>query len=256
MKKILTFVIATALCSQAFGWGGVGHRVIVEIAQRNLTAKAKENISKYMNYDLKKEAVWMDTHRNDEPIAYTTAWHVYNVEGDGTYDPNPRLYKGDCIHALKVADYNLRQYERLTDSAVVMNLRMLLHFVGDMHCPTHSYVPGPRAHWRCELNGKKMSFHGVYDSMPEWLHPNESVADVATEIDNAKKSEIKHIQRGDLHDWAHDIGSKNAVIYEWNEHNRKVLDPNTVELSRELVNLQIRNAGYRLAYLLDQYFGK
>ena len=92
--------------------------------------------------------------------------------------------------------------------------------------------------------------------MPEWLHPNESVADVATEIDTAKKGEIKRIQRGDFHDWAHDIGSRNAIIYKWNEHNRKVLDPNTVELSRELVNLQIRNAGYRLAYLLDQYFGK
>ena len=54
MKKILTFVLAAALCSQAFGWGGVGHRVIVEIAQRNLTEKAKANIAKYMNYDLKK----------------------------------------------------------------------------------------------------------------------------------------------------------------------------------------------------------
>ena len=46
------------------------------------------------------------------------------------------------------------------------------------------------------------------------------------------------------------------MIYKWNEHNRKVLDPNTVELSRELVNLQMRDAGYRLAYLLDKYFGK
>ena len=49
MKRILTFVAATALCLQAFGWGGVGHRVIVEIAQRNLTEKAKANIAKYMD---------------------------------------------------------------------------------------------------------------------------------------------------------------------------------------------------------------
>ena len=136
MKKFFIFATIAMLSIEAFGWGGVGHRVIVEIAQRNLTEKAKENISKYMNYDLKKEAVWMDTHRRDEPIAYTTAWHVYNVDEQGVYDPNPRLYKGDCIHALKIADYNLSKYKQLTDSAVVMNLRMLLHFVGDMHCPT------------------------------------------------------------------------------------------------------------------------
>ena len=76
MRKVVTFVAAAVLCFQAFGWGGVGHRVIVEIAQRNLTEKAKENISKYMDYDLKKEAVWMDVHRHDKPIAYTTSWHV------------------------------------------------------------------------------------------------------------------------------------------------------------------------------------
>lgn len=257
MKKLFLLVaIATLGAQSANAWGTLGHKVIVEIAKRHISEQTKANIAKYMPYDMCDDALWMDDHRKDKPIAYTTAWHVYNVDENYEYDPNPRLYKGDAIHALKIAEYNLRNYREQTDSTVLMNLRMVLHFAGDIHCPTHSYVPGPRAHWSCELNGKKISFHGVYDYMPEWLHPNRSVADVATEIDNAKKSEIKRIQRGDFHDWAHDIGSRNAVIYKWNEHNRKVLDPNTVELSRDLVNLQMRNAGYRLAYLLDKYFGK
>ena len=256
MKKIFTFAVAVALCSQAFGWGGVGHRTIVEIAQRNLTAKAKENISKYMNYDLKKEAVWMDEHRNDNPIAYTTSWHVYNIDERSVYDPNPRLYKGDCIHALKIADYNLRQYERLTDSAVVFNLRMLLHFVGDMHCPTHSYVPGPRCFWPCTLNGKEYTFHGVYDKMPQLIHEGKKPDQIADELDTWKKSEIKKVTKGDLHDWVHEVGSDNAIIYKWNPHNTPVLDEKTIELSTELVNKQMQRAGYRLAYLLNLYFGK
>ena len=256
MKKIFTFAVAVALCSQAFGWGGVGHRTIVEIAQRNLTAKAKENISKYMNYDLKKEAVWMDEHRNDKPIAYTTAWHVYNIDERSVYDPNPRLYKGDCIHAIKIADYNLRQYERLTDSAVVFNLRMLLHFVGDMHCPTHSYVPGPRCFWPCTLNGKEYTFHGVYDKMPQFVHEGKKPDQIADELDTWKKSEIKKVTKGGFHDWVHEVGSDNTVIYKWNPHNTPVLDEKTVELSAELVNKQMQRAGYRLAYLLNLYFGK
>ena len=257
MRKIFTLVLAAALCSQAFGWGGVGHRVIVEIAQRNLTEKAKENISKYMNYDLKKEAVWMDTHRKDEPIAYTTAWHVYNIDENSVYDPNPRLYKGDCIHALKIADYNLSKYEQLTDSAVVMNLRMLLHFVGDMHCPTHSYVPGPRCFWPCTLNGKKYkAFHGLYDKMPQLIHKGKKDNQIADELDVLKKGQIKKIVKGDLHEWVHQVGSDNKVIYEWNPHNTPVLKDNTIELSTELVNKQMQYAGYRLAYLLNKYFGK
>ncbi|MBP3423652.1 MAG: S1/P1 nuclease [Alistipes sp.] len=256
MRKFFTLVLAAALCSQAFGWGGVGHRVIVEIAQRNLTEKAKENISKYMNYDLKKEAVWMDIHRTDEPIAYTTSWHVYNVDGESTYDPNPRLYKGDCVHALKIADYNLSRYEKLTDSAVVFNLRMLLHFVGDLHCPTHSYVPGPRCFWPCTLNGKKYKFHGVYDKMPQLIHAGKKDNDIAAELDVLKKCQIKKIVKGDLHEWVAQIGSDNKVIYEWNPHNTPVLRDDTIELSTELVNKQMTYAGYRLAYLLNKYFGK
>ena len=257
MRKVVTFVAAAVLCFQAFGWGGVGHRVIVEIAQRNLTEKAKENISKYMDYDLKKEAVWMDVHRHDKPIAYTTAWHVYNVDEKSLYDPNPRLYKGDCVHALKVADYNLRKYEQLTDSAVVFNLRMLLHFVGDLHCPTHSYVPGPRCFWPCTLNGKEYkAFHGLYDKMPQLIHKGKKDNDIAAELDVLKKGQIKKITKGDLHDWVHQIGSDNKVIYEWNPHNTPVLKDNTIELSTELVNKQMQYAGYRLAYLLNLYFDK
>ncbi len=258
MKRILLFAVALLFAAQsALAWGGLGHRVVVGVAQRHLTEKTKANIAKYFDYDLKKDAVWMDHHRKDEPIAYTTSWHVYNVDADHNYDPNPRLYKGDVLHALHIADYNLSHYEKLTDSAVVMNVRMLIHFVGDLHCPTHSYFPGPRCFWKCMLNGKERSFHGVYDAMPALVHGKKANPDeVAAEIDNLKKGAIKRVQRGCPVSWAKECGDNNAVIYEWNPFNTEVLRDDTVELSRDLVNLQMRNAGYRLAYLLNRYFGK
>ena len=251
----MLLAIAIVGIESASAWGKLGHDVIVEVAKRHLTENTKRNIAKYMPYDITSESVYMDIHRNDKEIGYTTAWHVYNVDENGEYDMNPRLYKGDAILAMKVVDHNFNKLDRLTDSAVVMNLRCLLHFAGDMHCPTHSYVPGPRCHWPCELNGKKhKSFHGVYDYMPVMLHPNKSCVEIAAEIDNAKKSEIKRIQKGTLLEWVKEIGTMNAVIYEWNPHNTKVLNPDTIELSRELVDTQMRNAGYRLAHLLNKYF--
>lgn len=258
MRRIfILLLIFSASINSAFAWGEFGHKVIVEIAKRHITEKAKANIAKYIPYDITEDAVYMDAHRKDKEIGYTTAWHVYNLDERYEYDMNPRLYKGDAILAMKVVEHNLTKQERLTDSAIVMNIRCLIHFAGDMHCPTHSYVPGPRCFWPCELNGRKFStFHAVYDHMPKMVHPNKSFAEVATEIDNAKKREIKRVQQGDLHDWARDIGLQNHKIYEWNPHNTKVLNENTVELSRSLINLQMRNAGYRLAYLLNRYFDK
>ena len=257
MKRIIIIAVFALLTftHNAFAWGEFGHKAIVEIAKRHLTEKAKQNIAKYFSYDITDDAVYMDDHRYDEPILYTKSWHVYNVDENGVYDMNPRIRKGDAVLSIKIADYNLSNLERLTDSAVVMNVRMLIHFAGDIHCPTHSFVPGPRCFWPCELNGKKYkSFHSVYDYMPDEVYEGMSYTELAAKLDNASKGEIKRIQKGYIHEWINEIGKRNSIIYKWNPHNTKVLNPKTIELSHELIDLQMRNAGYRLALLLNRYF--
>lgn len=259
MRKILFLLFAAVATAgqPVFAWGRFGHEVVIKVAERHLTDRAKAQIARYMPYDLKTDAVWMDHHRKDKEIAYTTAWHVYNVDDNHDYDPNPRLSKGDIMTGMRTADYNLRHYERSTDSAVLMNLRMILHFVGDMHCPTHSYFPGPRCFWPCTLCGEaQKSFHSVYDRMPELLYGDFTAEEVAARIDTLGQEEIVRTQAGTFLDWIRDCGDRNCVIYNWNPFNTEVLDPNTVELSRELVTVQMRNAGYRLASLLNGYFDK
>ncbi len=258
MKRILaTILLATVLCLNVSAWGRLGHQTVVAIAQRHLTEKTKAGIARYFDYDLKKDAVWMDKHRHDTPIEYTTAWHVYNVNDKHEYDPNPRLKKGDCIFGMYVADYNLRHYQELTDSAVVMNVRMIIHFVGDLHCPVHSYFPGPRNFWPCSLNGEQIStFHSLYDGMPDRLWPELSADELASLLDDCGRCKMRKIAKGSFIDWVKLIADRNAGIYDFNAPLTKELDPDTVEKSREIVALQLRDAGYRLARLLNEYFGK
>ncbi len=258
MRKLIFVLCAVVMCANsAMGWGRLGHAAIVGVAQRHLTEKAKANIAKYIDYDLKKDAVWMDEHRRDEGIAYTSSWHTYSTFENHEYDPNPRLYKGDCVLALNVADYNLKRYKTLTDSAVVFNIRMLIHFVGDLHCPTHGYPHNSNYKWSCEFKGKKQkTFHSIYDKMPSWIWPKTKADVVAEKIDNCSKGEIKKIQKGDVYTWVYEICEDSAAILEWNPIDTYNLNPETVELSRDLVNTQMRNAGYRLAYLLNKYFDK
>ena len=108
MKRFLILAVcAIVLVSPtAQAWGVLGHQVIVEIAKRHITPKAKSNIAKYIPYDITKDAVYMDIHRNDKEIGYTTAWHVYNVDENGEYD----------FEALEAIDLELlnSDLERLT----------------------------------------------------------------------------------------------------------------------------------------------
>ena len=260
MRRALIILLTLLLCYQsAWAWGKLGHEVVIEVAKRHLTPRTKANIAKYMPYDITSEALWMDKHRRDEGLEYTSHWHGADYDTSNMrYLPTTRLAKGgDVIRALRVADYNLSHYERLTDSAVVMNLRMVLHFVGDMHCPSHSLPNGVKVRWDCTINGKQSNFHSLYDRIPNQLYGKKTpAAEVAATLDNCKKSEIKEIVDGDVLEWVHECFQRNSTIFDINPFGTPELDPQTVEKSRALVDIQLRNAGYRLAKKLNQYFNK
>ena len=45
---------------------------------------------------------------------------------------------------------------------VRLNLMYVIHIVGDMHCPSHVKYPGCKSGC-ADLNGKKMSYHAMWD---------------------------------------------------------------------------------------------
>lgn len=262
MKRIaLMTAFICIFAADALAWGCLGHEVVIAVAQRHLTEKTKKNIAKFIDYDLKKDAVWMDEHRHDEPIAYSTTWHTSYFDKDFNYTPNVtrKIATGDVFRALTLAEATFRNngYKRHCDSVVVFHLRSLIHFVGDMHCPSHTYYDGLSAKWgEVGLNGKTYcSFHVVYDAMPSLIWGKMSADEIAAQIDNASKREIKKIVSGDLYEWLSKAARMNRVIYDWNPDCPAVLRDDTVNLSVDLVNTQMRNAGYQLAYLLNLYFG-
>lgn len=265
MKKLL--LCALSLClgiESSLAWGGYGHRTVVEIAKRHLTEKTKENIAKYIPYDITKDASYMDRIRGKKsPYRFTNSWHSYYYDSKLRHDPNVpnKVKNGDALRALDLADRNLSMYKELSDSAVIFNIRMVLHFVGDMHCPSHcKYINGrddakPKVH----LKGVEMgSFHGFYDRMPESIYGGEkSVAELAAELDTYSKGQIKRICKGNHHDWAQDCMQTTNVIHKWNPNDgTKDLRDDTIELSKPVIDKQLRHAGYRMAHLLNRYFGE
>lgn len=261
MKKFLLVVLIFIMSLEvASAYGRHGHEIVIAVAQRHLTEKTKENLAKYFSYDLKVDAVWMDTYRRTEPIEFTTNWHTCYFDENMHYDPFylRKMETGDLVRALQLADAAVAdgRYRNLSDEAVVFAVRMLIHFVGDVHCPTHTVLPSAQNKKPCMLNGKEYTYHSVYDKMPSLIWGKTPADEVAAKIDNASRKEIKNIVKGNVIDWLNGMVKGNAQIHEWNKPGVEVMRDDTVELSTELVNRQMRDGGYRLAYLLNMYFGK
>ena len=129
--------------------------------------------------------------------------------------------------------------------------------MGDMHCPVHTHIEGVTTTWKCSLKGEEWEkIHAIYDKMPAWLydHNNLTYEQIAEQIDTLSKKEIKAVTAGELLDWAHDAATKSVKIYDINPMFQYELDDDTVEKSREIIATQLRNAGYRLAAKLNEYF--
>ena len=140
MKKLLLLLLFAGLLNtgSVFGWGREGHETIAKIAERNLTKKAKKRIEKYLGgHSIVYFAKWMDEYRHTPEYKFTNNWHTVPVNAGLRYEDSMLATGGNAIYGLEQAIENLKNYRSLTDSAVEVNLKYIIHLVGDMHCPAH-----------------------------------------------------------------------------------------------------------------------
>ena len=226
MKKLLLLLFAAALSLSASeparAWGREGHETIAKIAERNLTKRAKKRIEKYLGgHSVVYYAKWMDEYRQTPEYAFTNDWHTAPVGADLRYgDELLKPGKGNAVYGLELAIRNLRDYRSLTDSAVAVNLKYVIHLVGDMHCPAHIKYTTHNTKYDVLFEDKyhkphKYYVHHVWDNEIITTTRIWSVTEWADELDRASKREKAAVQAGTPRDWLHDSAVTCEVQFEW-----------------------------------------
>ena len=83
-------------------------------------------------------ANWMDNASHTEEYEHTKTWHYVNVDHEeGSYLRSKKEPKGDVVTAVNDIIKNLKCGD-LNPEQECVQLMMLLHLVGDMHCPMHA----------------------------------------------------------------------------------------------------------------------
>ena len=280
-KIILTFaVVAMSLCvHSAYAWGGWAHNFITYTAEQHLDKDVKAKIEKYLGSSMIDHCSWMDQirkpvrnkkhpqHQYHLAWAHTLAWHMITVD-ENLQISNKRAYNndGDLLPNLKVCIENLKNHRNLTDSAVVVNLKCVIHLVEDMHCPCHVYYtefpdcfrkPGEKYRWdlfKVEYEGEPTTNHKVWDGLsilalyPEY---NESYEKFAAKLDNLSPKRQRKVCEGTIEEWALESAKDCRVIYDWIKPNDK-LTRDFLLKHRKLTIQQYHRAAYRLAHVLNE----
>ncbi len=265
-RLLLVLVALLGPVSGASAWGPDGHRIVGEIAWRGLSPEAKQALRALLDEGatLAEESAWADTEaRRNRRWAYLEPQHYVNVDPAGTALRVPR--RCNCvIGAIEI------ERDRLADPATphadrVLALRLVAHFVGDVHQPLHVAHPDGRGGTRVDVrfDGGATTLHRLWDGGliarelrergrkrgPRWRSWAHSLADAVTPAEHAQWTATR-----DPRAWA----EESLVLgraYAFAPREGEALGDAYFERTLPVVAERLQQAGVRLAALLEDALG-
>ena len=241
----------------ASAWAREGHETVAKLAELNLNKSTKRTVEKYLGgHSIVYYAKWCDLIRKTPEYIQTDKWHTDYVDESLNYAPSS---KGDAVFAIKSAIETLRDWKHQPDSVVATNIKFLIHFVGDMHCPSHMYFEGIDRSFSVRLEDSGHTWtsfgqHAVWDYALIQANRYYSATEWAEELDKLMtKEQKKELAKGTPEEWLHESATRAVGQFERMKPGEK-LGNDFVMWGMDLIETQISYAGVRLAAILNEIF--
>ncbi len=255
MKKLLLFVCCLLAAQSVLAWGQKGHDVTAYIAECHLTPKAAKKIDKALGgHSPVYYANWLDNASHTPEYAYTKTWHYLNIDEGRTLETMPKNPDGDVLEAVTSLVAQLKSGD-LAPEEETLALKMLIHLVGDMHCPMHTGRLSDRGGNQrpVRMFASPSNLHSVWDSaLPEAAH-RWSYTEWQQQLDRLSKEEVACVQSGDPRDWVLETHAICTEIYEFTPEGTKI-SYDYIAKYAPVIEQQFLRGGLRLARLLNEIY--
>jgi hypothetical protein len=235
-------------------WGKTGHRVVSKLAQQYLTTKAQKEIDILLDgASLVSISTYGDEIKSNPKYKALRPWHYINLPLDESYANAKKNPKGDVVMAIKkciakVKDQNEHKNER------AFYLKLLVHFIGDLHQPMHVGRKEDRGgnSIRLQWFGKTSNLHRLWDSHLIDSH-GMNATQLLGDLEELSPKLIKEIQNQSLEQWVNESQALAKIIYENTPSNSK-LGEEYQSRYLPLLKIQLQRGGLRLAAQLNEIF--
>ncbi len=254
---MIIFVCIAFYIPNAFSWGKTGHRIVGEIAQRNLDPKSIKALRELAGHDdLFRLSTWPDEIRSDPKMGYTSPWHYVSIANGKTYWDQKRSKDGDLIEALYRFEDVLRDPKATKDNKLDA-LRFLVHMTGDLHQPLHVGLAEDRGGNTVRVKWFKTesNLHTVWDD--ELIDFEKlSFTEYANYLNQFSKEDKKDWEKGSFIDWAKESQDLRPKVYDLPAGESVNLSYEYSYKVKPIVELRLKQAGLRLAYVLNKIFSQ
>ena len=262
MKKLLIVVVLLLVSNSGIAsggdWGKTGHRATAEIAEKHLTEKTKEAINELLDgRGLAFVANYADDIKSDPAYRKYGPWHYVNIAPESDkYNLEEASKSGDLVQAIRKCVAALKD-EETSEEQQEFYLKMLVHFVGDLHQPFHTGHGEDKGGNDIQVRwfNDGSNIHRVWDS--EMINFYQmSYTELAINTKKLSRPEIKAIQKGKLLDWVYESRAMAEDLYAGVENGDKLGYTYMYEQMPTVLD-QLQKGGLRLAKILnDIYSGK
>src|SRR6056300_969062 len=255
MIRFLLFLIP--FISFSNDWGKTGHRIVGEIAERQLTEEVKEIVYEILDGEsLSSVSTWADEMRSNTDFDKFSHWHYVNLPLDKEYTEMEHTKANvvniieRCILVLKSpsSDKEMKRFY----------LKYLVHLVGDLHQPMHTgrYEDYGGSKIKVKFKGRKGSetntnLHVLWDSnlIDDF---KMSFTEWSTHLQN--KLGRKEVEQATVYEWTFESHWWARDIYK-NTPPNSYLSYDYVYQYQPVLEKRLYQAGKRLGNLLNEIFG-
>ena len=259
-KIFVLLLFFFALPFYSLAWGVLGHRIVGQIADSYLTAKARAEIKKILGDEsIAISANWADFVKSDSTYDYLSPWHYINFEkGLSKDEVKAYLQKDTATDIYTKINTVVKQLKSkgLSLDQKRFYLKLLIHFVGDAHQPLHASgketAGGNRV--RVQWFNNPSNLHAVWDEALVNFQ-QLSYTEYAAAINHATLKQRQAWQKSSVSDWLTESYLISETLYpEITEKDQKLSYAYNFRHIKTL-NEQLLKGGVRLAGLLNAIFG-
>ena len=246
--------LATLQSTYAEVWGSTGHRVIGAVAQKHLTPKAAEQVNALLGgMSLAFVSTYADEIRSEDRYDHLAPWHYVNMNQSTRYSEADKNPKGDIVTAIQTCVEILKNPTSSQEDKA-FHLKLLVHFIGDIHQPFHAGRKEDRGGNSIDLFwfGKRTNLHRLWDTdLIE--HYNMSYSELAAHLSKRTSEQKSDIMAAPLLDWVNQSKDLANILYEKTPQGARIGYVYHYQ-NFETVREQLLDAGLRLAATLNAIF--
>ena len=260
MKKLgfaCTLMLIIPYYSMA--WGVLGHRVIGEIADHHLSAKARVEIKKILgNESIAMASNWGDFVKSDKSYDYLYSWHYINLpSGMGSDQVYEKLKNDTAANLYNRIEFLVKELKskKISKEKKLIYLKLLIHFVGDAHQPMHTGRPEDRGGNDIKLYwfNNPTNLHRIWDEQLMEFQ-QLSYTEHTKAIDYTSLSQRQKWQAQPPEQWIYESYQIAEKLYtEVKPEDKLGYNYNYQHVS--IMNQQLLKGGIRLAGILNRIFG-